>query len=779
MNNAMKHKYLLLLLAVVLPLSCFCTREDDFYSTSTTEPFAGIDDSELLIEGKTESARILLNTNMWWKASVEYSADDTGGWCELTPDSGYGKVDVDLNCTRNFQLDKERTATVVIEGNDANTKFRKEFTLVQKSSSPYIEVVSVSENGDLDVPIVKSVNVLSVLSNSDWTAECDKPWCIVTSAGKAGNAELKVECATNKDAAERDARICLKSLDGKVNYVFKVCQDDDFSPTVIEVVKTPGEFKASWKEIVGAEHYEIIAKSDDGTEVGRINVGAATSCDLAADPLFAVPQYAGYVKLSVITYSEDPEVYSVSDEVASNSHFTSGKGTASEPFVIGDIQSLYNITKTNSILHGAYYKLDFVPEMKDFVPVCSAADPFDGIFDGNGKTISGWKTTLYASENNCVGFFGAVNAGAAVSGLDFSDCVLTIDKGDGDVPSGNNGFGFVTGYNKGTIENINIKSCTVQAIEGASPLFVGAVAGRNEGKISKCMTSGGRLSAAEDRNKSDEFNCGGIAGINTSSGEINDCVNGNEIIAMNIVGGIAGYNDGKIISCGNTGKITANYYFGGIAGYVKTTGNSTVLIKNCYNKGTIVMDEPAGFGRGAAYLGGITSRVHSKGKAIVNCFNSGKIVVGSSVSGSNMRIGGIVGHVNNTGSVENCYFCGEVTIAGKVNYGGIVGEFADKATKIVNCYSAGKVIAAESASGNMFDAFGKCAKSVTITSCYALSGGGNGFAGGTTTNVGAECRIVSEAELKSQEVLTGWDFSSVWKYGNGYSFPQLIANPHK
>ncbi|MGN1232149.1 MAG: BACON domain-containing protein [Candidatus Cryptobacteroides sp.] len=776
----MRYRYLLPVLAVILPMVCFCTKEEDWYNSSVTEPYAGIEDSELLLEGKTESAKIVINTNMWWNATVEYPQGTAEEWCVLTPSSGYGKIDMQVNCTRNFNLGQDRTATIVIKGNDDNTEFRKEFTLTQKASSPYIEVVEVEQNASLDVPIVKSTNVLSVLSNGGWTAESDKTWCTVNGTGESGEGTLTIDCAINADAVKRAAKVTLKSEDGKISYVFNVSQDDEFSPAEITVVKSPEEFSASWTPVIGVEHYEIIVKDADGVVVGSINAGTATEIDLSVQPVFSEPQYAGYVKLSVKTYSEDESVYSIGNEVESNSHFTSGKGTAAEPFVIGDPQSLANITLANSILPGAYYKLDYTPSMDDFTPVCSYSDPFNGFFDGSDRSISGWNTTLYASDRNCVGFFGAIAKDGNVSGLNFSDCTLTLDKGDGSISSGGNGFGFLAGYNMGTVSDVKVRNCLIKTVAGTSPLYVGAICGENSGKIENCTVSGGRLSAAEDRNKSDEFNCGGITGYNTATGVISSCVNGSEIIGMNYVGGIAGLNDGQVLSCGNTGKITANYYFGGITGYVKKTGLSSVKIMNCYNTGTLVMDEPAGFGRGAAYMGGITSRVHSTGQAILNCFNSGNMQVGTSVSSSNMRIGGIAGHVNNTGTIENCYFSGSVTIAGKVNYGGIVGEFADKKTKIINCYSAATVTVADGASGNINAGLGKCAASVTVASCYALSGGCSAFAGGTTTKVGSECRIVTENELKSATTLSGWDFSSIWMFGaDGYAFPQLIGNPHK
>lgn len=762
-------KYAVLLQAALMTVSC--AKEMDYYNAQTTEPFAGINDSELVLEGKTESAKISFKSNMWWTAHVEYETGQTEKWCQITPDNGYGNVEISVTSTRNYQASSPRKAKIVIQGDDKNTKFTKEFTVIQNPSSPYIDIVDIEQS--LDVPIVRSVNQISVKSNNDWNATSTGDWCTVASNGKAGSETLTLTCTSNTTGQLRECVVSVTSKsDSKLSKSFKVSQSDEFGMTVVTLEKTPASFKASWEPVVGGAQYHILVKKVDG-EVSTIDAGTALEWDLASDPLFAEPQYAGYVAISVKTLSEDPEVFSISAEKEANSHFTSGKGTEADPFIIGDEASLNNITVANKVLAGAVYKLDYTPDMKNFKSICSLADPFAGVFHGNGKTISGWKNQIEVGQSTDCGFFNAIASGAKVDGLKFSGCQIEFTKGEG---SADTNFGFVAGKNAGEIKNIELTGCSTSTETGASPVVLGAVCGENSGKILSCNTAGGRLSAAEDRNKTDVFNCGGIAGYNTENGLIQDCVNGNEIIACDIIGGIAGYNDGSVKACGNTGRITANYYFGGITGYVKTTGKGTCHITNCYNTGTLVMDEPAGASRGAAYVGGITSRIHSTGDAVSGCWNSGEMIVGSSASSSNLRIGGLVGHVNNTGTLKDSYFTGNVTIAGKVNYGGIVGEFADKKTKIVNCYSTGKVTATEAASGNIYDAFGKLAASAVVTSCYALSNGGKKFMGGTTTGVDALSGTKTEAELKTQDTFSGWDFSSVWEM-KGY--PQLKANPAK
>ena len=282
--------------------------------------------------------------------------------------------------------------------------------------------------------------------------------------------------------------------------------------------------------------------------------------------------------------------------------------------------------------------------------------------------------------------------------------------------------------------------------------------------------SHGRGYVSADRNKTDEFTCGGIAAYNYATGVVDQCVNHASITAMNQVGGVVGMNGGKVIGSGNTGAITANYYFGGVVGYT-TSSSAACVIEKCYNTGTLTMDEPAGMGRGAAYMGGVTSRIYSNKTVISKCYNTGDLIVGASVSSSSLRIGGIVGHTNKPGRLTDCYNAGNATIKGKANYGGIVGEMADQAAVITNCYTVGK-ITVDGGSGNLFSAFGKASGKAVITDCYALDNG-DAFAGGSTSGITGG-GLLSEAQMKNPASYSGWDFVTVWQAGGGsYPYPTL------
>ncbi len=297
---------------------------------------------------------------------------------------------------------------------------------------------------------------------------------------------------------------------------------------------------------------------------------------------------------------------------------------------------------------------------------------------------------------------------------------------------------------------------------------MGGIAANNDGTITGCRVSGS-FNAAADRNKTDVFDCGGIAAYNF--GRVENCVNDAPIVAMNQVGGIVAMNGGTVTGCVNNGDITANYYFGGVVGYT-TSSSATCIIERCVNTGTLIMDEPSGAGRGAAYMGGITSRMYSPKTTISKCCNKGDLIVGASVSSSSLRVGGLVGHTNKPGSLTDSYNTGSATIRGKVNFGGIVGEMASQQARITNCYTVGSITAEEGSSGNIAAAFGKADASAVITGCYALDNGREFALGSTDGIIGGG--LLDESRMKDPASYEGWDFIGTWQQGSGaYPYPVL------
>lgn len=766
----MKKTVILSSMLAALLIAGACS-DTDIYSSETTRPAVGIDDKSLTLDGKTESARISIASNIWWKAHVEY--DGGGEWLEITPAEGFGDIEITVATERNYDLSTPKTARLVIVSDDGKGSFRKEFTVTQQTSEPYIEIDGLQSEG-LAVGVTRSETPLTLYTNDAWEASTsDDSWCsVVSSDNGSGKKTVQLVCASNSTKRERSAEVTFRSKNTPgVVCSFRVNQSGIFAAPVLTLAKDEsGAIRLAWDAVMGAVKYMVVLTDNNGAPIAEIDNGAETACDLSAQEVFAKPEYVGLFNVSIRALSDDPEVFSNSEAQSANSHFASGAGTQGDPFIIDRDGYLRNISTANAKAAGCYYKLTYTPAPgADFEPICSPADPFAGIFDGNGKTIEGWEIRPLADKRNYFGFFGAVAEGAEVASLNFSRCSLYITNDGGSVNKADNGFAWVAGTNNGTLRDIAVTDCTIACETGTTPLNVGGIAANNNGTVLRC-TASGAISAAADRNKTDEFTCGGIAAYNYATGVVDQCVNHASITAMNQVGGVVGMNGGKVTGSGNTGAITANYYFGGVVGYT-TSSSAACIIEKCYNTGTLTMDEPAGMGRGAAYMGGVTSRIYSNKTVISKCYNTGDLIVGASVSSSSLRIGGIVGYTNKPGRLTDCYNAGNATIKGKANYGGIVGEMADQAAVITNCYTVGR-ITVDGGSGNLFSAFGKASGKAVITDCYALDNG-DAFAGGSTSGITGG-GLLSEAQMKNPASYSGWDFVTVWQAGGGsYPYPTL------
>lgn len=139
------------------------------------------------------------------------------------------------------------------------------------------------------------------------------------------------------------------------------------------------------------------------------------------------------------------------------------------------------------------------------------------------------------------------------------------------------------------------------------------------------------------------------------------------------IGSIAAYAyNSTIKGCHSSMDITTSgFCAGGIVG--QHIGGST--ISNCSFSGTI-----KGTGSSTGNIGGIAGWC---GGDINNSTCSGTIQGG-------MRVGGIVGRLQNSGIIENCTFGGNVR--GNQQYGDIVGVNDGKNSKVINC-TTGEVTA--------------------------------------------------------------------------------------
>lgn len=264
--------------------------------------------------------------------------------------------------------------------------------------------------------------------------------------------------------------------------------------------------------------------------------------------------------------------------------------------------------------------------------------PFEGIFNGNSKTIKNLTINANdASQNTLVGLFG---------------------------------------NNKGSISNVKVVgNITVNDILENKKIYIGMICAKNGGSIQACNTEGEITAVSNGANTVIE-----TAGITAENmGKITDSASSVNITSNQLKAGITAKNmvtesienSGEIVNCTNTGNIKENvgsdYYTAGIV-----ADNQKGNITSCNNNGTIV-------GRKVGGVAGTSTGY------IVACQNIGTISNVKENSNDSEFAGGIVGIID-TAIVENCKNTGDVL--GLTNIGGIAGE--NKGT-ISKCKNEGTV----------------------------------------------------------------------------------------
>ena len=326
-----------------------------------------------------------------------------------------------------------------------------------------------------------------------------------------------------------------------------------------------------------------------------------------------------------------------------------GTGVQSDPFQISSPADLKTLSDEINIgnYNTSYFMLMSDISLKAYsgstgwTPIGNDTDMFDGYFNGNGKTI----TNLTIND-----------PGGISSGL----------------------FGYVGP--SGKIENLSVKSSDF-GIDGL--LFIGGIAGVNEGLINDCIFDG---------NISGVMAAGGLVGGNY--GTIKNS-NTSGVIFSNGdgVGGFVGENEGTIEYCFSTTSITGiSAHASGFAGY----NIPGAFIKYCFSTGSV---------NGSSKTGGFVGT--NENATIEYCYSTGS--VNSTLF---YYAGGFAGSNELSGTIRSCYSTGSVN--GVNNTGGFIG--LNDGSNIQLCYSTGSVNGTALTSGFASE----IASGATISNCYAM-----------------------------------------------------------
>jgi hypothetical protein len=326
----------------------------------------------------------------------------------------------------------------------------------------------------------------------------------------------------------------------------------------------------------------------------------------------------------------------------------SGSGTQADPYQITELGNLLwmsNNVATQGVA-GKYYKL-----MTDidasataywsggFAPIGAWSDPdytfFGGVFDGNGKTITG--LTINRPTKDYVGLFGYIDSGGSVTNLTLSGGTVM-------------GGGYVADL----------------------------VGWSESGTVTNCRATGA-VSGTSD--------VGGLVGVANTSSTITNCYATGAVTGNNYVGGLAGESWGTITHCYATGTVSGTSDVGGLVGSsgfgTITNSHATGGVSSTGTGGTV--GGLVGYSDGGSIAncyatGGVSSTSYSVGglveyndKTITNCYATG------AVSGT-AQVGGLVGYDDYT--ITDSYSTGAVSGTGQV--GGLVG-FLDSGA-VTNSY---------------------------------------------------------------------------------------------
>lgn len=286
-------------------------------------------------------------------------------------------------------------------------------------------------------------------------------------------------------------------------------------------------------------------------------------------------KYVSAGSYRVLVKVGETKTYSPYLKFITKNDFAGGNGSKSNPFEITTESQLSKIVKYPDAYFKQINDLDF--EYEAIGGFFSEDQPFNGVYDGNGKTIS----NISGTE----ALFEYVGEKGTVKNVVMQGCSVV-----------GNEQALLAKYNYGKITNCKING-TVSASGSKSDYNAGLMVYSNFGTISNCETSGNISTNAYQRSYA-----GGVAEYNGQSGKIVSCVSHTNVTAITsqsycYAGGVVATNDGMINGCEADGLISVsgyNYkYTGGIAAANNSqiidcyyTGESTVSVAGV-NKGTI------------------------------------------------------------------------------------------------------------------------------------------------------------------------------------------------
>ena len=369
-------------------------------------------------------------------------------------------------------------------------------------------------------------------------------------------------------------------------------------------------------------------------------------------------------------------------------------------------------------------------DMTDHASEYMEAVDFKGYFNGNGNSISGLKTPLFAN------LYGSVENLILNSSINYKGKTANM-------PGHNQAVGilahiaYVTEHSDAHISKVTTNgSLSINRTTSLDKYFVaGGLLGSSNGvKIEDCENYATvKVSSMTLTGTGSRLCAGGLVGQITSSltSVIRSSNFGNVSISENcdteaqsVIGGVAGYvaADGLFSSCANSGNITnsaksaSGFFTGGVIGTIgtvaKTNGSSNKVweygnINGCSNSGIILDNSECGTAVDH-WSGGIIALAYVNNITFDNCDNYGTVTL--DVNFANIAyVGGLFGHIYQAveSTIQKCNNFAGATVSlnnaecATIYEGGIVGFTNNKPITLLSCINRAQIVNTGTASASI------------------------------------------------------------------------------
>lgn len=262
--------------------------------------------------------------------------------------------------------------------------------------------------------------------------------------------------------------------------------------------------------------------------------------------------------------SESPFLITTAEELQWYANYVNGESGDNVVHTTACAQLVNNIDLSTVCGEG---KGNWTPIAKYGIYQYKGEHHFDGVFDGNGHTIS----NLYINDEkgSNLGLFG---------------------------------------YIKPTASRTSVKNLKMASVQIVGESYIAAVCGSGSGvTFENIEVISGSIAGTRE-----------ISGISSCVGNAKNCINRADVTASSMyAAGIIYYIRGKVSNCSNYGKITAGR---GLAGGIVSRGDGHAKLTDCANYGDIEITQPVGNDCGVGGLLGEPWYVE-----ISNCANFGNI----------------------------------------------------------------------------------------------------------------------------------------------------------